>query len=381
MKRTNDLVPKPFSCAGRNPTHHAYNRRIMESSAQTRRTSPLIAAIAAAAFCALLWGLPHAADPAAQKAPARTRPPAPRSPLPQQSQETQFDASAATGANDALIDASHVQDGYVSASATSNARIKAQVISGQASSSFDMPQDGTPIACPLAFGDGPYTVRIMRNTSGNNYVELCSADIDVALNSKLVVPAPERLLQLHCFQQLRGQGPRAGRRLREPRGCPTRDLHLHRRQRGLRRRQGCEAQGFHRLHPRPGRDAAVGQRRLLRLRKLGAAMLRSQGIPGAKIVTGTVSPQGIYHAWIMVNIDGTWQSARFRRFPKHLVAHRPDLCGNGRRGERRGRRKLHRPLCVLAALRLTRSHTAETGTTGTAVEGAARSAPVPPGYA
>ena len=53
-----------------------------------------------------------------------------------------------------------------------------------------------------------------------------------------------------------------------------------------------------------------------------------------------------------------------QRFPKHLVAHRPDLCGNGRRGERRGRRKLHRPLCVLAALRLTRSHTAETGTTG-----------------
>ena len=47
-----------------------------------------------------------------------------------------------------------------------------------------MPQDGTPIACPLAFGDGPYTVRIMRNTSGNNYVELCSADIDVALTSE-----------------------------------------------------------------------------------------------------------------------------------------------------------------------------------------------------
>ena len=47
---------------------------------------------------------------------------------------------------------------------------------------------------------------------------------------------------------------------------------------------------------------------------LGAAMLRSQGIP-AKIVTGTVSPQGIYHAWIMVNIDGTWQSARFSVSP------------------------------------------------------------------
>ena len=39
-------------------------------------------------------------------------------------------------------------------------------------------------------------------------------------------------------------------------------------------------------------------------------MLRSQGIP-TKIVTGYVSPDNIYHAWIMVYIDGTWQSAQF----------------------------------------------------------------------
>lgn len=43
---------------------------------------------------------------------------------------------------------------------------------------------------------------------------------------------------------------------------------------------------------------------------LGAAMLRSQGIP-TKIVTGYVSPSNIYHAWIMVYIDGTWKSAQF----------------------------------------------------------------------
>ena len=43
---------------------------------------------------------------------------------------------------------------------------------------------------------------------------------------------------------------------------------------------------------------------------LGAAMLRSVGIP-TKIVTGYVSPDQIYHAWIMVYIDGTWKSAQF----------------------------------------------------------------------
>ena len=43
---------------------------------------------------------------------------------------------------------------------------------------------------------------------------------------------------------------------------------------------------------------------------LGAAMLRAVGIP-TKIVCGYVSPGQIYHAWIMVYIDGTWTSAQF----------------------------------------------------------------------
>ena len=40
---------------------------------------------------------------------------------------------------------------------------------------------------------------------------------------------------------------------------------------------------------------------------LAAAMLRSLGIP-CKIITGYVSPDGIYHAWNMVYIDGEWIS-------------------------------------------------------------------------
>ena len=95
MKRTNDLVSKPFNCAGRNPTFHAYNRRIMESSAQTRRTSPLIAAIAATAFCALLWltacsGSGGAGDAGKDQATGAAFSPAATV------EETQFDASAAT---------------------------------------------------------------------------------------------------------------------------------------------------------------------------------------------------------------------------------------------------------------------------------------------
>ena len=47
---------------------------------------------------------------------------------------------------------------------------------------------------------------------------------------------------------------------------------------------------------------------------LSAAMLRSMGIP-TKLVTGYVGADELYHAWIMVYIDGTWQEAQFTVSP------------------------------------------------------------------
>ena len=44
-------------------------------------------------------------------------------------------------------------------------------------------------------------------------------------------------------------------------------------------------------------------------------MLRSQGIP-CKIVTGYVSPDGVYHAWNMVWIDGSWKTVSFTVNPR-----------------------------------------------------------------
>ena len=43
---------------------------------------------------------------------------------------------------------------------------------------------------------------------------------------------------------------------------------------------------------------------------LSTAMLRSMGIP-TKLVTGYVGEDELYHAWIMVYIDGEWHSALF----------------------------------------------------------------------
>ncbi len=187
-----------------------------------------------------------------------------------------------------------------------------------------MPQDGTPIACPLALGDGPYTVRIMRNTSGNNYVELCSVDIDVALTSEF---APFLHPNVYCSYTASSSCVAKARELVEgcenqgrpyARSAPTSVDNVAYDDDKAAKPQAIPPA----TSPDPDETLQSGKGVCFDYASLGAAMLRSQGIP-AKIVTGTVSPQGIYHAWIMVNIDGTWQSARFSVSPN--TAHRPDL--------------------------------------------------------
>ena len=94
-----------------------------------------------------------------------------------------FVREAAIAQNDGYIDASHTSDGYVSASATSEARLKVQITHGEQSYNYDLPSDGTPTVFPLNMGDGDYVIRIMRNTSENNYVETTSANVSVTLAS------------------------------------------------------------------------------------------------------------------------------------------------------------------------------------------------------
>ncbi len=226
-----------------------------------------------------------------------------------------FDAGSAISGNGAAIDVSHTSDGYVAVSAEATSRLKFQITSGQASYNYDLPQDGSAIVCPLSFGDGPYTFRVMQNTSGSNYVELFSTAADVTLNSEF---EPFLHPNVYCNYS-------------ESSTCvaKARELVANAANQGEAVRAICEyvvdnvkydddkaaqlkdSSGY---VPNPDDTLSSGTGICFDYASLGAAMLRSQGIP-AKIVTGYVSPNGIYHAWIMVHIDGTWKSARFSVVP------------------------------------------------------------------
>ena len=229
---------------------------------------------------------------------------------PMQTALSSFDANAATGQNGAAIDVSHANDGYVAASATADSRLKLVVECKGQSYNYDLAQDGTPLVAPVNMGNGTYTVRVMRNTNADRYVELCRATVDVALTSEF---AP--FLVPDCFCSYA-----------ESSACvaKARDICAGAQNEGDVVRavfdyitqnvtydydKAAQLSGTTGYVPNPDATLQSGTGICFDYASLGAAMLRSQGIP-AKIVTGYVSPSNVYHAWIMVYIDGSWKSAR-----------------------------------------------------------------------
>ncbi len=258
-------------------------------------------------FCALFWAFALFTSGCSANA---TTGGAAFSP-PESVTNAEFHAEAATSSGAASIDASQTADGFVGASATSQAGLKFQISSGQYSANYDLPNDGTPIVCPLTFGNGAYIFRIMQNTSGNNYVELFSTQTDVVLESEF---APFLRPNVFCGFNENSACVAKARELAS--GADTQAAAVasicewiadnisydNEKATSLKTTSG--------YVPDPDETLESGSGICFDYASLGAAMLRSQGIP-TKIVTGYVSPGDIYHAWIMVYIDGEWKSSRF----------------------------------------------------------------------
>lgn len=227
-----------------------------------------------------------------------------------------FDPVNAVSNNDGLIDIGSVNQGVVMASATSASRLKLLVTCGEMSYNYDMPGDGTPITAPINMGNGTYTFAIMRNVEGNNYVETTSATADVTLESETI---PFTQPNMYCNYSSASACVAKAKELTE--GCENV---------GDAVRAICtyivdnvdydtdkaaELSQVTGYVPNPDETFATNKGICFDYASLGAAMLRSQGIP-TKIVTGYVSPNDLYHAWIMIYIEGSWTSAKFSVNPE-----------------------------------------------------------------
>ena len=231
-------------------------------------------------------------------------------------QDVSFNSSAAVQGPNCAIDTSSASQGYVGATGNSSSRLKLQVTRGEQSYNYDMPGDGTPVFVPMNMGDGTYTVRVMQNTSGNNYVELLSTSVPVHLETGL---EPFLHPNLYCDFNENSASTRRARELTS--GADNQAAALRAICDFIANNISYDTAKAEKLStstgyiPDPDATLSSGSGICFDYASLGAAMLRSVGIP-AQIVTGYVSPDDFYHAWIMVYIDGTWHSIQFTVDPK-----------------------------------------------------------------
>lgn len=226
-----------------------------------------------------------------------------------------FDAASATTSAGTSIDISHVAEGYVAASAQNANRLKLQVVCGEMSYNYDLPGDGTPIVAPLNMGDGAYAFRVMQNTSGNNYVEIARAETSVTLASEF---EPYLRPNLFCTysddsacvalaRKLAADAANEGDVMRSVYTWLVENITYD-------YDKAAQVSGTTGYVPDPDATLEAKSGICFDYASLAAAMLRSLGIP-TKIITGYVAPDGVYHAWNMIYINGSWTSVAIRIDP------------------------------------------------------------------
>ena len=228
---------------------------------------------------------------------------------------TQPDTIEAPVATTEGIDVSGVNQGWVSASATSSERLKFQVTNAETTYNYDLPNDGTPTYFPINMGDGSYQFRIMQNTEGSNYVELVSASSDVTLDSEF---APFLIPNQMCSydessacvakaREVTANATNEGEAVAAICTYVVENISYD----TAKAEELATATGY---IPNADETLASGKGICFDYASLAAAMLRSMDFP-TKVMTGYVGEEQLYHAWVMVYADGTWQTAVFSVTP------------------------------------------------------------------
>ena len=208
-------------------------------------------------------------------------------------------AEAVTGGN---VDLSHLSDGYVAASVKSDSRLKFQMINGQMTYNYDLPNDGKETVYPLNMGDGSYVFRIMENVGEDKYTELWRSSQTVSLTDEFqpfIRPnqfvdytpssncvAKARELASHCDSDLEV-------------ASAVYDYIVSNVKYDYDEAETVQS-GY---LPYPDEVLSTKKGICFDYASLAAAMLRSQGIP-TQLITGYMGAKSQYHAWNKIYIKG-----------------------------------------------------------------------------
>ena len=211
----------------------------------------------------------------------------------------------------AVIDLTNLKDGYVAVKATHSARLKFQVLKGDETYNYDLANDGTPCFYPLQMGDGEYTFRVMRNTAGERYAQLLATTQPVQLESEFApFLRPNIQVDYTAASACVATAAQVSAADTSQIGVVTSiyDYVIHNITYDVEKAKTVP-KGY---TPSPDETLQSGTGICYDYAALAAAMLRSQGIP-AKLVTGYVAPNDLYHAWNMVYLaESGWVAVEFQ---------------------------------------------------------------------
>lgn len=209
------------------------------------------------------------------------------------------------GGKGVTIDASNTAQGYFMVKSEPNdKRLKLQVVCGDMSYNYDLPDGGEYAVFPCQMGSGSYLVRVMENVEGSLYAQLFAQELAVEL-----ADPQTPFLYPNQFVRFDASSEAVARSYLLVEGLTDDDKIVQKLYRFVARSTAYDYDKAATVEkgylPEPDETLASGKGICFDYSALLATMLRAQGIP-TQLVIGVVMPEGISHAWNRVWLDGEW---------------------------------------------------------------------------
>ena len=223
--------------------------------------------------------------------------------------DAEFHEDSAEGGGEVQVDLSCVSDGYFGVVANSDARLKLQVFKDDETYTYDIEQ-GVEQIFPLQCGDGTYTIKVMKNTSGNSYYELYVTTAEVKLDDPL---DPYLRPNVYADYSEDSDCVKTASKMGEESSNESEFVDkVYKYICGKVDYDYEEAKTVESGYvPEPDEVIETGKGICFDYASLAASMLRSQGTP-TKIIFGYVAPNNLYHAWNMFYTEEKgWTTVEF----------------------------------------------------------------------
>ncbi len=193
------------------------------------------------------------------------------------------------------LDVTTAAEGYIGVSAQRTGKLKAQIGFGETKYHYTLKTDGTVCYLPLQFGSGTYTVSLLQNTVGDKYVVLYTQELAVTLKDEL-----QPFLHANLYVSYTKDSPVAKKAAELALGAQDELAVMSAVYELVKNTVEYDDELAQTVLsgyiPSPDRTLQTGRGICFDYAALAAAMLRSVGVP-AKVVTGYVGEEALYHAW------------------------------------------------------------------------------------